>query len=89
MLTNLKAIAKRSREQAGSSRRADQCKRLDPQVERTGMSSFTVNNVDTKVLHRRIEILFNSFGKPMNLVDEQHRAFVGIGQIGHQVLRSL
>ena len=48
---------------------------------------FAERDVDAKVLHRRVHELLDRLGQPMDFVDEQDRAFLGVGEIGQQVLR--
>ena len=89
VLAHVKPIAQRGREQAGAGRGADQRERLERHVDRAGVHPFAQQDVDAKVLHRRIEELLDRLGQPVDLVDEQHRPFVGVGQVGDQVLGGL
>ena len=86
MLAHLKPIAQRGREQAGPGRGPDQRERPQRHVDRAGVDPFAQQDVDAKILHRRIEKFLDRLGQPMDLVDEQHRAFFGVGQIGNQIL---
>ena len=52
------------------------CARIQP---------FAEGNIDPKVLHRRIEELFDGRTQAVDLVDEEHRAFGSVRQIGQQV----
>ena len=67
----------------------DQRERAQRHVDRPRVDPLAQQNVDAKILHRRIEEFFDRLGQPMNLVDEQDRAFLGVGQVGNQVLGGL
>ena len=87
MLADLEAIAQRRREQAAARRGADQRERPQLHVHRAGPGPFAERDVDAKVLHRRVHELLDRLGQPVDFVDEQDRAFLGVGEIGQQVLR--
>ena len=48
---------------------------------------FAERDVDAKVLHRRVHELLDRLGQPVDFVDEQDRAFLGVGEVRQQVLR--
>ena len=50
-----------------------------------GVHAFAERNVDAEIFHRGVEELFDGFGKAVDFVDEQDRAFFGVGEIGNQV----
>ena len=43
-------------------------------------------DVDPEILHRRVEKLLHRNRQSVDLVDEQHRALGGVGEIGQQIL---
>ena len=51
-----------------------------------GVDALAERQVDAKILHCRIEELLDRLGQPVNLVDEQHRPLLGVGEIGNDVL---
>ena len=59
MLTNLKPISQRRRQQPGAGRCSDQRKRLKPKVQCSSVRAFAMHNVDTKILHRRVEVFLD------------------------------
>ncbi len=89
MLANLKTIAERRRQQPGSRRCPNQRERPQRHIDRAGINAIAQQNVDAKILHRRIEEFLDCLGKPVNFIDEQHRAFLGVGQVGDQVFGCL
>ena len=82
----MKPIAQRRGNQAGARRGPDQRERPQRHVDRPGIHPFAQRDVDPKILHRRIEEFLDRLRQPMDLVDEQNRAFFGVGKIGHQIL---
>ena len=86
VLADLEAVAKRGREQAAAGGRADQRERPQLHVDRAGAGPFAERDVDAKILHRRVHELLDRLGQAVDLVDEQDRALLGVGEIGEQVL---
>ena len=75
MVHDPEALAQRRRKHAGPRRRADQRKTAQRKLERLGVRAAIDDEIDLKVLHRRIEELFYDAPEPMNLIDEEHVAF--------------
>ena len=86
MLPHLKTISQWRREQTGSSRRSNECERLEVHAERPRIDPLAEYDIDTKIFHCRIEKFLDRLGKAVNLINKQNRPFLGIGQIRDQIL---
>ena len=86
MLADREAIAQRRREQTAASRRADDRHRAELHVDRAGVHALAERDVDPKILHRRVHELLDRLWQPVDLVDEEDRALLGVGEVGEQVL---
>jgi hypothetical protein len=82
----LEAIAERGREHAGSRRGSDQRELLELEVDRAGVDSLAEHDVQAKILHRRVEVLFHRLGNAMDLVDEQDGLLFEVRQVRDEVL---
>ena len=78
-------VAQRRRQESGARRRAHQREAFEPELHRPRGRPLADDEVELEILHRRIQKLFDHVVEPVDLVDEQHVAFVEIGQDGGQV----
>jgi hypothetical protein len=51
------------------------------------MQTFAQHQIHTKILHRRVEELFDHARQTVDFVNEQDRAFFSVGEVGHQIGR--
>ena len=68
------AVAKGAGDHARARRGADERERLELEVDRTCRRTLAEDDVDGRVLHRRVQHLFDGAVQAMDLVDEQHVA---------------
>ena len=81
------AVAQRRRQQAGARRRADERELGEVDAHRARGRALADDEIELEVLHRRIEDLLDRRVQPMDLVDEQHVAFLEVGQQRREVAR--
>ena len=55
-------------------------------VHRARAGAFAERDIDAKILHRRVHEFLDRFGQPVDFVDEQDRAFLGVREVGQQIL---
>ena len=77
---NAEALAERRGEEAGAGRGADQREAGKVDADRARRRSLADDEVELKVLHRRIEDFLDRRIEPVDLVDEQHVAVFEIGE---------
>jgi hypothetical protein len=84
---NAEAVAQRRGEQPLARGRADQGEggQVDPHAARA--RTFADDQIERAVLHRGIEHLLDHRIEPVNFIDEQHIAFLEIGEQGSQIAR--
>ncbi len=78
-------VAQRRSQQARTSRRADQSKAFQIELDRSRRRALTDHDIDLIVLHRRIEHFFNNMVQAMNFVDKEDIALFEVGQQRSQV----
>ena len=86
MLAHLEAVAQWGGKQPGAGGGPDQRERPKLHVYRSGVDALTQGQIYAEILHCRIEELLDRLGQAVDFVDKQHRAFLGVGQIGHDIL---
>ncbi len=86
MVDDPEALAQRRRERTLTRRCANQRETFERKPQRFRVRTAIDDEVDLKLLHRRIEKFFDDRSKPMNLVDEQHVAFLERRQDADEVL---
>ena len=74
------ALAQRPGDQPGAGRRADQGEGRQVDADRARAGPLADDQVELKILHRRIEDLLDRRRQPVDLVDEQHVARLQVGQ---------
>ncbi len=72
--------AQRRRQQAGARRRTDERELLQRHLHRARARTLPDDDVELVVLHRGIEDLFDRRRHAVDLVDEEHRVLLEIGQ---------
>ena len=82
-------VAQGPRDQAGPRRRTHEREGREVEPDRARRRPLAEHHVELKVLHRRIEHLFDHLGKAVDLVDEQDVAIAEVGQQRRQIARSL
>ena len=80
------SIAQRRTEHACAGGRADEREALERQLQRLGVRTAVDDEIDLKIFHRRIEVLFDRGPEAMDLVDEEHVARFQRGQNADQIL---
>jgi hypothetical protein len=80
--------AHRLRDQTGPCGRTDQREARDRQLNAAGCRALADHNVEFEIFHRRVQMLFGNATQTVNLVDEQHVAFLErVGQDRGQIAR--
>ncbi len=82
-------VAERPREQSRAGRRPNHGKPLQFDVDRAGIEPLTQGDIDAKVFHRRIDILFDRGRHAMDFIDEQHGAVTRVRDVGEQIFGAL
>ena len=77
---NAEAVAQRIGQKAGARRGADQREFGEVDLHRTRRRPFADDEIELKILHRRIEDFLDRRIEAMDLVDEQHIALFEIGE---------
>src|SRR5579862_3444030 len=77
---NAEAVTQRIGEEAGARRRADECELGEVDLHRARRRSRADNEIELKILHRRIKDFLDRRIETVNLVDEQYVAILEIGQ---------
>ena len=72
MQIDTEACAQRACEQSCAGGGANQCERVERQLHRTGGGALIYQNINSKIFHRRIEILFDNGVEAVNLIDKKH-----------------
>ena len=85
MLVHAEPLAERAREHAAASRRSDDREFLEGKIDGARRHSLAQHDVDPEVFHHRVDEFLDRAGQSMDLVDEEDRAFGGVGQEGHDV----
>ena len=66
-------------------RGSDQREAGQGQAHAAGVRTLVDHDIDPEVLHRRVEVLLDRLGDPVDLVDEEDVAFLEIGEQARQV----
>ncbi len=81
------AVAQRAGDEAGAGGGADQREAGHVEADRAGRGALAQHDVELEVLHRRVEHLLDRPREPVDLVDEEHVAFVELAEDGREVAR--
>src|SRR5207253_9590320 len=84
---NSEASAQGSRNQPGAGCRSDQSKLRQLQLYRARGSALANQQIQVVVLHSWIKLFFERRNQTMNLINEEHVAFLQIGQQRRNVSR--
>ena len=87
VLVHLEAVAHRAGQHAAARRGADQRELLQLHRDRAGVDALAQHDVDPEILHRRVDELLDHARHAVDLVDEQDRPFLDVGEEGQQVGR--
>ena len=85
VLVHAEAFAERTGEHAAASGGPDDRELLEGEADGSRRHSFAQDDVDPKIFHDRVDELFDGAGQAMDLVDEEDRAFGGVGEKRHDV----
>ncbi len=80
------SFAQRCRQHAGARRRTDQREAFQRQLQRLGIRAAIDDEVDLKILHRRVEKLFHDAAEAMHLVNEEDVALFERRQYADEIL---
>jgi hypothetical protein len=89
MMEDPEALPERGRQHARSGRGRHQRERAQRVLEGSGVETAIDDEVDRKVLHRRIEQLLHGSGQPVHLVDEEDVVLGEVGENAHEVRAAL
>src|SRR5262245_28155255 len=82
---NAETVAQRVGQQAGAGGGANQRERREIDLDRTCRRALADNQVELKILHRRVQDFLDRRVETMNLVDEQDVARLEVGQQGGEI----
>ena len=77
---NAEPVTQRIGEKPGPRRRADQREFLQIELDRARRRSLADDEIELKILHRRVEHFLDRGIEPVDFVDEQHVALFEIGE---------
>ncbi len=83
------AVSQRPGDEPGAGGGADEREPWEVEADRPGRRALAEDDVELEILHRRIEHLFDRACQPVDLVDEEHVAFVEVGQHRGEITGSL
>lgn len=85
VFVHVEAVAEWSREHAAAGGGADDGEAFEGEVDGAGSEALTEDDIHAEVFHDRVEEFFDGAREAVDFVDEEDRAFGGVGEEGEDV----